>query len=97
MNMNAWPEKPVEDVIAEVLAARGVYDKDWDFFVADINKEVAERCRYETTAWYISEAIKRVYGARRRRWEHGRTLVYDFPYLDANGAPVPAPVEWEAA
>ncbi len=88
--------KPVEDVIAEVLAAR-VRANDFDFFVTDINAYVADRCTYETTSWYISEAIKRVYGARRRRWSQGRALVYDFPHVDENGAPVPTPVEREAA
>jgi len=94
--MSGWNETPIEDLIAEVLAAQ-VRARDFDFFVIDLHKEVARRARYETTAWYIEQAVKRVYGARRRRWAHGRVLVYDFPHVDENGAPVPIPAEREAA
>lgn len=94
--MTGWNETPIEDVIAEVLAAR-VRAGDFDFFVVGIHREVADRARYETTAWYIGQAITRVYGARRRRWASGRALVYDFPHVDENGAPVPLPAEREAA
>lgn len=87
----ALPPKPVEVAIAEVFAVRARH-RGTDFFVTDIAAEVADSLNWVASAWYISEAIKRIYGARRRRWEHGRVLVYDFPHVDENGAPVPISV-----
>lgn len=92
----ALPPKPVEVAIAEVFAARARH-RNTDFLVTEIAAEVANRLNWIASAWYIGEAVKRVYGARRRRWAHGRSLVYDFPHVDENGAPVPISAEREAA
>lgn len=86
--MTLPPPTPVEVAIAEVFADRA-RRRNHIYFVTDINAEVADALNWVATAWYISEAIQRDYGARRRRWERGRVLVYDFPHVDEDGAPVP--------
>ncbi|MBY5885371.1 hypothetical protein HFN49_04055 [Rhizobium leguminosarum] len=75
--------KTIEEITGDVV--EGLGPRAQGMFVTDLNERIADRVPYVTSAWLIGEALKTVYGARRRRWEHGRVLVYDFPHLGELG------------
>ncbi|MBX5235306.1 hypothetical protein HJC02_24020 [Rhizobium sp. NLR4a] len=75
--------KTIEEIAREVV--EGLGPQAQGMFVTDLNERIASRVPYVTSAWLIGEALKTVYGARRRRWEHGRVLIYDFPQLGELG------------